>query len=291
MNVIDFEQNRCRRIRSQLDSYINNELSVEIKNDVLNHIEGCRECAEALEARARVKNLLQQAVRRDAAPQSLHQRIRKDIRRSSYAWPRWTLAAAAAMVLLVATWGVVRFLNRPAPLSQPTVASVDANAQILKIGLGDHVHCALDKGLAGRRFTFEEMAERIGPDFIGLVPMLKEKMAGFETVVAHSCRYNNREFKHVILKEGERVLSLVITKKNGEGFTHNELTAAINAGGVPVYQAAMMDEARSQQLQVAGFESRDYLVFVVSNAAREEILQIASAIAPAVRDFLAKREI
>jgi hypothetical protein len=56
------------------------------------------------------------------------------------------------------------------------------------------------------------------------------------------------------------------------------------AAGTPVY------EARLQDYEVAEFETRDYLGFVVSNFAQQDNLQIASTLVPAVREFLARIE-
>ena len=43
-------------------------------------------------------------------------------------------------------------------------------------------------------------------------------------------------------------------------------------------------------MTVAGFETPDYLAFVVSDQGMKDNLQIASRLAPAVRDFLGKVE-
>ena len=52
--------------------------------------------------------------------------------------------------------------------------------------------------------------------------------------------------------------------------------------GVPIFGAHMSN------LEVAGFETRDYLAFVVSDLSREDNLQIASTLAPPVQAFLSK---
>jgi anti-sigma factor (TIGR02949 family) len=292
MHVINFENGQCKKIRAYLDSYINDELLVETNHEVIKHLEQCPECADELDARVRVKKMLQSSVRRDAAPLALRERIQKEIRRRpAYGFPRWALAAAAAVVLIVAGWSVMQLVRKPAAPSEVSIATAHPNAEILRIGLSDHVHCVLDSGFANRRFSLEEMTERFGADFIELVPALRERLAaGYEITVAHRCYVKGREFKHIILKNGDKVFSLIITRKNGEAFAHNDLMEVLAAGDVPVYGTQLIDEARRQQLEVAGFESRDYLAFVVSSAPRQENLEIASTLAPVVRGFLAKRE-
>ncbi len=80
MKVIGFEQNYCKRIETLLDSYLNNELLVETTHEVLKHIRGCLNCSEALRVRERVKAILQTAVRREAFPLALQEKIKRSIR-------------------------------------------------------------------------------------------------------------------------------------------------------------------------------------------------------------------
>ncbi|HEX5732211.1 MAG TPA: hypothetical protein VF131_05185 [Blastocatellia bacterium] len=42
--------------------------------------------------------------------------------------------------------------------------------------------------------------------------------------------------------------------------------------------------------RVTAFETRDHLVFIVSDLVKEDNLQMAASFAPAVRDFLEKLE-
>ncbi|HTG15728.1 MAG TPA: zf-HC2 domain-containing protein [Blastocatellia bacterium] len=295
MNVLEFEHGYCKRIKVYLDSYVNNELMVETTHEVLRHLDSCKECAAELEAKTRVKSLLQNAVLRDGAPAALRERIRRDIRRGAEAWwsPRnhvmqWTLAAAAALVLFVGGWSVLHSSSsrRPQPrapeaaLLRPEIP----NAEILNIGLSDHINCAVVHDQQDKRLTSEEMAERLGPDYAGLVPVVKAKAAGFEMVMAHRCHVENREFVHLILRNQDRVCSLVITKKDGESFPSDDAAAIEQATTVPTYRA------RTRDYEVTGFETRDYLGFVVSNLSASDNRMLASSLAPAVRDFLARLE-
>lgn len=295
MSVLEFEQGYCKRIRIYLDSYVNNELMVETTHEVLRHLENCKECAAELEAKTRMKDLLRRAVLRDGAPAAMRDRIRRDIRSSSDSWwsPRthvmqWALAAAAALVLFVGGWSVLHSYNprRPQPRSaEATLLRPEIpNAGLLNIGLADHLNCAVVHGQQDRRLTPEQMSERLGSDYAGLVPVVKEKAPGFEIVVAHTCHVETREFVHLILRNQERVCSLVITKKNGESFPADEAVAIERAASVATYRA------RTRDYEVTGFETRDFLGFVVSNLSASENRMLASSLAPAVRDFLAKLE-
>jgi anti-sigma factor RsiW len=291
MSLVNFEQHHCKKIRSYLDSYINDELLVETNHEVLRHLENCQNCARVLEDRTRVKSLLQQAVRRDVAPAALRERITGELRNrksATGAWSfntglRWAVAAAALIVLAMGSWALIHTLN--SRNLQSREVALDRSAQILRIGLNDHINCAIVHEQANKRFTPEKMAEKMGAEYAGLVPVVKEKApAGYEVVIAHKCHVDKREFVHMILKNDEKVLSLVITKKNGEAFPESTALEVSRAAGIPVY------ETRMQDYEVAGFETRDYLGFVVSNLSQKDNLQIASTLAPAVRDFLAEME-
>jgi mycothiol system anti-sigma-R factor len=290
MNVANFDQHHCKKIRSYLDSYLNNELLVETNHEVLRHVESCAGCVEALETRRRVKSLLQSAVQRDAAPAALRERIQKEIRKSAPSgWlaPRmqWAMAAAAALVLMLGAWGVIRTLNsrNALPPSTAALTPLEQSVGILKIGLSDHAVCAVKHNQADKRFTPEQMAKEMGDDYTGLVSVVRQQApAGYEIVVAHKCRVSKREFVHLILKNQDEVLSLSLTKKNGEAFPQNAMTAMLEVSGVRLY------ESRFENYEVTGFETEDYLGFVVSSLDKDANLQIASSLAPAVRDFLAR---
>ena len=291
MSLVNFQQHQCKKIRSYLDSYLNDELLVETNHEVLRHLEGCKDCARVLEDRTRVKSLLRQAVRRDVAPAALRERIAQDLRRKdSRINALWSFntglgwaVAAALVVMIIGSWAVFNSLNSRKPQSQEV--ALDQSAQILRIGLNDHINCAIVHEQANERFTPEKMVERLGADYAGLLPVVKEKApAGYEVVIAHRCHVDKREFVHMILKDDEKVLSLVITKKNGEAFPESAAPDVFRVAGTPLY------EARLQDYEVAGFETRDYLGFVVSNLAPQDNLQIASTFAPVVRDFLARME-
>jgi hypothetical protein len=113
--------------------------------------------------------------------------------------------------------------------------------------------------------------------------MVNEKLPGaYRVTVGHRCKAGGREYVHLVLKSGQTAMSLVITKKNDESFTASHMAAILQSAGVPLY------DARLNNLEVVGFETPDYLAFVVSALSREENLQIAALLAPPVEAFLSK---
>ena len=114
MKVIEFDRNNCKRIRAFLDSYLNNELLVETAHEVLRHLADCHACAAVLAERERLKARLQSAVRREAAPADLPQRIQKSIRQNRRRdWSQWLLGIAALLVIAAGLTGALRWSNRP----------------------------------------------------------------------------------------------------------------------------------------------------------------------------------
>lgn len=288
MNVINFEDSRCKRVRSYLDSYLNNELMVETNHEVLTHLETCEACSRSLEDRARVKAQLKRAVMQEYAPAALRERIGSDLRRSRwFSFNSFSLAlAAAAAMVVIATAAFFTSSPTRKPLSlQADVAPGDLTGQVLKVGFDDHVFCAIDHNLANKQFTAEQMSEKLGPEYAGLVALMKEKMPrDYAVVVGHRCHYQGREFIHLIMRDQNDVVSLVITRKNGEAFPTDGVVAIVQAAGGPIYHAAWANQ------QVAGLETRDHLVFVISNETNDTNMQIASSLAPSVRHFLARLE-
>jgi len=289
MNVVNFLENgHCKRIRSYLDSYLNNELLVETNHELLTHLERCGACSQSLEDRARLKAQLKHAVMQDYAPAALREHIINDLRRRrgfSFNGVLLAVAAAAAVLVIAAvtfySWGPSK-----SQLSlQAEVESGDKTGQILKIGFDDHVFCAIDHQLANKQFTTEQMSERLGPEYAGLVTLVREKLPqGYTVVVGHRCHYQEREFVHLIMRNQSDVVSLVITRKNAEAFAINSVATIAQAAGGPIYQAAWANQ------HVAGLETRDHLVFVISSEPGNANLQIAASLAPSVRDLLARLE-
>jgi hypothetical protein len=169
---------------------------------------------------------------------------------------------------------------------------ISAEAQeLMRVGLVDHVHCALVLGKWKELLSFEHMREAtgrgaLGPEFIGLVPVVKEKLGpDFQLIQGHRCVANHRQYVHVILTgDNGTILSLVITEKNGEAFDHADIAATMRASGVPLYRA------NEGQLEIVGFETNRYLVYVVSNLDRGGNLKVASSLALPVYEYLHRLE-
>jgi hypothetical protein len=152
----------------------------------------------------------------------------------------------------------------------------------MRVGLRDHVHCAVFRQYPKDPPPVEAMAQSLGPEYQGLLPLLQAAAPeGYRCVMAHQCSYAGRKYIHLTLRNGQKVLSLVITRKN-PGETIAGIPPARRAPGISVY------EAKAERYQVAGFETDSYMAFVISELNRERNLDVAVRLAPGVSRMLAQ---
>jgi hypothetical protein len=285
MTVINFEHNECKKINGYLNAYLDSELPLEAMQEGLRHLASCQSCALELAAREQVKKALQQAVKKDVAPFGLEQRIQRNLRKQNTDSPvklsRWVLAIAATVILSVISFGIFQALQTGKRASAIEQAALQ-NATVLQVGLGNHIHCAIDKGLANKQFTKEEIQDKLG-EFAGLISQLQGRLPStYQVAIGHRCKFNNRQFVHLILKDKEKIVSVTLTAKNDEAFSAVSLATIIQAVGIDLHQG------RLSEYEVTGFESNGYLAFITSNLEKQENLELASGIAPAIQDFLNK---
>ena len=244
----------CQKALARLDSYIDNELITESNIELTDHFQRCTACTREADERRNVRERLRTAVREVKVPAGLEARVRDRLRqtREAPAKKLHLMAIAAAVVVCLGSWlgyQHTRLLG------------------VLRVGLGDHVHCAV----IGKGWTQAEgKVENLPTRFQGLIPIVREHMAhDLPLVLAHECRYEGRQFVHLTFRNDRSLVSLVIAhKQDGE---------ALGRG---------MHAAGASGFQVAAFESRDFLVFTVSDLPRQNNLDVLVALAPAVQNFL-----
>jgi anti-sigma factor (TIGR02949 family) len=278
MKVLNFDSRQCERIRRQLDAYLSNELLVETTGEVLKHLESCEACSRELETRARVRDALQKAVARQMVPEylaaAIHQRLR-NVRPGFFEGFRattWAVALASLALVLLAGQQWLR-LKRGRQL----VTSV------LTLGVSDHLYCAI------RGHNYPEVAtppdqlrKKLGAQYAGLLPVVQEKLPGFQVLEAHICQVpgSPRRYVHFIARGQGTILSVILTKREGESLPVGRFMVAGAPAGVDLYKAKLED------MSVAGFETNRYFGFVVSDLGQDEMVQLAAGLAPALRNAL-----
>ena len=220
-----------------------------------------------------------------SVPPELQVRIRERIRGSqSNSWftagfGRWAVATAATLVVCAGVWLNYSRETMPALADRAGqnayIRRVSATLDtVLKVGLGDHIHCSIFRKYPQNPPPVEEMEDKLGPAYKGLLPVVRAAVPdGFRMIMAHECGYAGRKFVHLTLKKDAELLSLVISRKNA-GESIGGLSAASQPSGIPIYQAA------AGRYQVAGFEAGDFLAYVVSDLKGKTNLQIAANLAP-----------
>lgn len=284
---------KCERVREQLDSYLSGEISPPASSEVSSHLDGCADCAAELDVRRTLRESLKSAVQRSAVPPFLEARIRRTLankqteRRSLWIWaPGFALAAALAVAFLTGWLG-----SRPAhpwemaKTDQATFIETlyGQVADVMRVGLGDHVHCAYFRKFPKDPPTAEQLIAKIGPQYAPLLPAIREQApAGHVVLLAHQCVFQDRSFIHVALEDHGKLVSLVITRKQpGEQLREGSVGSLGNATGATIYKAA------ADQFSIAGFEAGDYLAFVVSDHSERDNLQWAANLAAPVQRALA----
>jgi hypothetical protein len=295
MNYTGTNGHSCEEAILHLDRYMGDGLSHEEARAVREHLQTCSRCEGELSRREQLRARLKAAVSAENAPLGLEHRIRRSLNEqaqpkskpSAWVWaPRLTLAALATLLIAVTVAYQIGHLRFTAESQEAFIQSISGRVgSIMRVGLGDHVHCAVFRKFAKTAPTFEQLAQNMEPDYRRLVEVVKQHVPDdYRIVMAHHCRYHGRKFVHFTMKNEKNLISLVISRK-GQGETfQGELGSVLAESGIPIYRAGV------QRFEIAGFESRDHVAYVVSDLNQKGNLQLMAAMAPAVKGFLQKLE-
>ena len=240
------------------------------------------------QARERVR----EAVRSVAVPPFLAARIRNRIETAGSRrrrLPRLVSVGAAAAVLFAAgiAWqlGHLRLTDSS---QESYISSVSTQvATLMRVGLGDHIHCSIFRKYPKNAPTTESFLEKMNPQYAGLIPIVRSLIPGsYKMMLAHECHYQKRTFVHLSLMDGSNMVSLVIARKaEGESFRTEDMLPALVQSGIPMYQTGV------QRFQMTAFETRDHLVYFVSDLPKQQNTTFMLALAPQLKQFLARTEL
>ena len=154
---------------------------------------------------------------------------------------------------------------------------------MLAIGVADHVQCAIK----GHNYPDianppDKLREKLGPQYAGLLEVVQQKLPGFEILEAHICSIpgSPRKYVHFITRGRGTILSVILTRRDGEHLPNGKWLISGSSGGVNLY------EAHLDGMNAAGFESSGYFGFVVSDLSQASMVQIASELAPPLKAAL-----
>ena len=104
-------------------------------------------------------------------------------------------------------------------------------------------------------------------------------------MIAHHCGYKGRKYTHITMQNDSHLMSLVIARKGqGESLGASGMASVLSESGIPMYTAGV------QRFNIAVFETRDCLVYVISDLSADKNSRMMVAMAPALRKFLQLRE-
>lgn len=297
---------QCRDFLEIADSYLRGELLVETNHDVIKHLEACRDCRRELTSRREVSGTLRTAFRNSPDLQISEQfaiGLRSKLHEAalqqpapSEVRPRIWLAIAACLIVAIGV-GVLglRYRSRIRSNSNSTTNQIarsnsepgEAMTELAGLAVGDHKNCALEFRLASAPTSLEEASRTYDRGFLNLAESVKERLVSLASpatvIEAHSCIFAGKRFAHLVLKQDNHVVSLLITNVEDQ---------------VPVagtIAASPKDLQAISCSQVAGyrvscFKTASHAIFVVSDLSEADNLTLARSLAPSLQQHFSKFE-
>lgn len=290
MTANDHNQEACRRARELLPAFAAGRMTDAEGEALAEHLARCPECAGLFELDPELKARLLAGVARPAAPPDFGDRVRQSLGKAgpSRSAARWIkgLAAAAALFIVLNLGSLFKsgILPHEFVMAELRIrASLEKIHALLGVGLGDHLICTVYRRLAEEPPGPEQVVDDMGEQWAPLAAITAERAPdGFEVRLAHRCRYGGRDFLHLAMHDGDRLLSLIITQRlTGDSFDESGLTAARRLGGLDVYEGSV------DEFGVSSLETDDYLVYLVSDLTAAEQAAAAARLLPSTASFLA----
>jgi hypothetical protein len=203
------------------------------------------------------ENRLRTALDSEPVPRDLEAKVRAKLEQpAATPWPR-LVSSFALLLALVGGLQVFRVVQ---------------TAQLLRVGLEDHLHCAIG-GVYPKQTEKAAMTAAMGPYSVMLQPIL-DQMPGDAVVSAHRCTADGRAYVHVIVRRGSTLISVIMTKRKS----------------AETYPRAIMSRSSIRQstmegYSVSGFAAGGYLGYVISGLPPEQNGELAERIAPVVRRY------
>jgi anti-sigma factor RsiW len=205
-------------------------------------------------------------------------RLRKDLRHTALKpslWeqifafkPQFVAAAVAILVLVFAVAGLFVFKNR-SDENYPLTASLIN--ELVNLAVGDHENCAIHFALKEKPIPLAVAAEKYDRFYDGLDKTVTDalKTGDYKFVEAHSCVYEGQRFAHIVLKHGDKVVSVLVTRTGSI-----DQTLPVTLGQFDGYQTASS-------------LGTHYAFFVISDLPEQENLTLANDLLPAIASHMA----
>jgi hypothetical protein len=157
--------------------------------------------------------------------------------------------------------------------------SVRKTDELLRIGLNDHLHCAI-AGAYPRQTQEGEMLDGLGDRFAPMLQPLLDAADGGVALSAHRCDIQGRAYIHIILRRNQTLISAILTLRGDREIFPRALAArVVDAAGIALH------EGQRDGYSVACFESGAYLGYLVSALPGEKNDEFARRLAPVIARY------
>lgn len=274
---------QCKEFRGFSEAYLSDELLTETNIQIFRHLENCPECRAEFAANRNLRMKMRTAVENSpefSIDPVFDNRLTESLRAEALGRKtrRFGISArffvpAFATLLVVFTIGAI-FLTRTGGnevASNATATPADLASGLTKISIdavGNHHHCALDQLEIWNEMSKKDYPKKAAFTEKVATPLQSQLGENVEMLHAHDCIYKDKIFTHVILRKGERIISVFIDKTD-------ELPGEIEST-----TARIVTESENG-LQVASFEMSRRAVFVISDLSEGENLTAARTLAGA----------
>jgi hypothetical protein len=250
----------CRDFRDIADTYLSDELLVETNHDVLRHLENCGNCREELNLRRITRTQLRSAIISDEETtinpifaNKMKLALREQSQQTS--WLNWKILTPVFATLLI---GFVWFY------SGTNVANLGSNAtHTLAVKAQDlHEECGISHVK-----EWSEQSPKVSAEAINLVRSLIS--ADTKIIDKHDCEFEGKRFSHYILKRGNKILSVLTTESEYKNATNSNSVDTITS-------------EKNTTFQVASFQNKQNIIFVISDMTEAENLSIARTLSDTI---------
>ena len=211
---------------------------------------------------------LRNAFENEPLPHDLEARVRARLAstepgRRRAGWP----ALMGSLAILVVVAGLWQY------------AAHRRTAELLRVGLNDHVHCGVAGGYP-HMTERHEMVEGLGPEFASMLQPVIDRVSTDrsepDTVEsAHRCTVNGRSYIHIVLRRQGTLISVILTRRGeSESFPRALAARVIHASGIDIHADSL------DGYSVSGFETGGWLGYVVSGLPAPENEAISVRVAP-----------
>jgi Putative zinc-finger len=264
----------CQDFRELSDSYLSNELLVETNHEVIHHLENCSACRQILGFRRELRGKLRQTMKTSpefqpnfAFETRLRANLKDETTREKSRFNLRFLAAAAASLLIVFSigYGIV-YVNK---LSENNKLAKLAWQEINQDAIGDHKHCALDKQEEFKRTAKNSTPEKVKFNEKYMKSLQTDFSPNVEILESHDCEFNGRIFTHTVLKDGNHIVSVILTESK-TGFD----TKIVSKDSIA--------SDKEDGFQIASFKNDSRAIFVISDLSETENLSVARTISNSI---------